>query len=226
MTDSVSSTSCKRSGHAALANAQHAADNLREALNEQKKTGDGDQCLERKDRDASRTENAHFAEANGHFSVLVTGIHEGQHGRQEEDDVEQKIHLRLCARLPEAVEHVGANMAVARQRIGAGHQKQRAIIDVAEVEGPGRRRAEDIAHQHFITDAERQNEDQPSEALADPEAERVDEEQKFFHVLRSPRSGSSPRCHFIARSGGVNHAALSVTNLTGNADQILRTPGK
>ena len=109
-------------------------------------------------------------------------VHERQHRREEEQDVEREVHARLRARLPEAIEHVAAHMTVARQRIGAGHQKQRAVVDITEIEGPGRRRAQNVAHEHLVADAEGQHQDQPGERLADPGAERVDEVQEPSYV--------------------------------------------
>ena len=181
ITDSVSSTSCRRCGQAPWR--MHRTQRMISAMPwiSRRHAGDRDQRLQRKHRNAGRAEDAHFPEPDRHLGVVPAGIHEGQHGRQEEDDVEHEIHGRLRARLPEAVEHVAAHMAVARQRVGAGHQEQRAVGDVAEVEGPGGRRAEDIAHEHLVADAERQHQDQPGERLADPGAERVDEEQKLRH---------------------------------------------
>ena len=182
----------------AQADAQDAADDLGDALQEQKHAGDRDQGLERKHRDAGRAEDAHLAEPDRHLGVVPAGIDEGQHRRQEEDDVEHEVHGRLRARLPEAVDHVGAHVAVARQRVGAGHQEQGAVGDVAEVERPGGRRAQHVAHEHLVADAERQHQDQPGERLADPGAERVDEEQKARHArfgtaggrARPPRQGT------------------------------------
>ena len=171
------------------ADAEHAADDLGDPLQQQEHAGHRDQRLERKHRHARRAEDADFLEADRHRGVVPAGVDEGQHGGQKEDDVEDEIHARLGARLPEAVEHVGAHMSVARQRVGAGHQEQRAVVDVAEVEGPGGRRAEHVAHEHLVADAERQNENQPGERLADPHAERVDPEQEAVHDLTARQRG-------------------------------------
>src|SRR5690606_37403308 len=79
------------------------------------------------------------------------------------------------------------DMAVPGQGIGAGHQEERAIGDVAHVEGPGGGRVEQVAHEDFVADAKRQYEDQPAEAFADPGAEQVDEKQEASHFLSPER---------------------------------------
>ncbi len=179
---SVSSTSCRRCGHCAGADAQDAADDLGDPLQEQQEARDRDQRLQRKHRHAGRAEDADLAEAHRHLRVVPARIHQRRDRRQEEQDVEDEIHARLGARLPEPVDHVGAHMAVARERVGAGHQEHRAVGDVADVERPGGRRAQHVAHEHLVADAEREHEDQPGERLADPGAEFIDEEKKLGHA--------------------------------------------
>ena len=164
------------------ADAQHAADDFSDPLQKQKDTGGRDQRLQRKHRHAGRTEDADFAEAHRHIGIIPARIHQRRDRRQEEQDVENEVHRRLGARRPEAVDHVGAHMAVARERIGAGHQEHRAIGDVADVESPGGRRTQHVAHEHLVADTQRQDENQPGERLSDPGAELINEEEKFFHA--------------------------------------------
>ena len=163
----------------AAPDAQDAADDFRHTLNQQKYAGDRNECLQRKHRNAGGAEDAHFSEADRGHRVGPAGIDERQHGREEKQDVERKIHGRLRSRAPQPIEHVAADVTVARQRVGAGHQEQRTVVDIAEVEGPGRRRPQCVAHEHLVADAEGQHQNQPGECLADPGTEGVNEIQKL-----------------------------------------------
>jgi hypothetical protein len=151
-------------------------------LKQEQESGHRNQSFQRENRDAGRAEYADLAKADRHFRELVARIHEGQHRGQKEQDVKHQIELRLGARLQKAVDHVGAHMPVARERVSPRHQEQCAISDVTEIERPGRRSVQYIADEDLVTDAQGQHQDQPCKALADPQAERVDEEQEALHI--------------------------------------------
>ncbi len=187
----------------AEANAQNAADDLGDALDQQQHAGHRNEGLERKHRHAGGAEDAHLAELHGEFGIGPARVDPGGDRREEEEDVEQQVHHGLRARPPEAIEHVGAHVLVSHQRIGAGHQEHGAVGDVADVERPGRRRAQDVAHEDLVADAQREHEDQPTEGLADPRAERVDEEQKSGHDrwIRSQRRIARPPIQRVGRRG-------------------------
>jgi len=164
------------------ADAQHTANDFGEPLQKQEETGERDQRLQRKYRHTGRTEDTDFAEANRHLGVVPARIHQRGDRRQEKQDIQDEVHHRLGARRPEAVDHVGAHMAVARERVRAGHQEHRAIGDVADVESPGGRRTQHVAHEYLVADTQGEDENQPGERLADPRAELIDEEQEFRHA--------------------------------------------
>ncbi len=81
----------------AVADAQDAADDLGDALQQQEHPGDGDQRLERKHGDARRAEDAHLAEPDGEGGIVPAGVDPGGNGGQEEQDVEQRS-MTACVR--------------------------------------------------------------------------------------------------------------------------------
>src|SRR5690606_29818236 len=95
--------------------------------------------------------------------------------------VEGDVEARLQPRRKESVQHVAADVAVFRERIGACHHEQAAVEHVHEVEGPGVRIAEDVSRKDFVRHEEREQEDEPAEQLAYPGVEAIDTEQDALH---------------------------------------------
>jgi hypothetical protein len=99
----------------------------------------------------------------------------------EEQDVQREVERRLQARREEAVQHVAADVAVLRQRIGARHHEQRAVHHDHRVKRPRVRRSERVAREHFPGDEQGQRDDQPGKDLPDHGAHLVDEEEESLH---------------------------------------------
>ena len=178
--------------------ADDAAEHLGDALEEEQDAGGDDDRLELEDRNVGRALGADFEIAPGAAGVFPAGEDQRQHAGEEEQEIEHELDAGLRARLPQPVEEVAAHMAVARQRVGAGHHEQRAVEHVAEVEGPGRRRAEGVAHDDLVADADGHRHDAPGEDLAEPGRQIVGEfyvanHRRVPHVVletSTERSGS------------------------------------
>ena len=165
----------------AVANADDAADDLREALQQHQNCRDRDQRLVRIDRRAGRAVDADFVDVPGLLGIRDAVIEQRAETRQHENDEEDEIDRGLHPVRPHPIDEVAAHMPVARQRIGAGHHEQRAIHEIADVERPVGRRAQQVAHEHIVAGAERHDDDAPAERLADARAQTVDKKQKIFH---------------------------------------------
>src|ERR671923_58691 len=57
-------------------------------------------------------------------TVAPACVHQCEHSGEIEQRVQRELDRRLAPRPPAAEEEVGAHVAVARQRIGAGHEEE------------------------------------------------------------------------------------------------------
>ena len=177
----------------ALAQADDAAHDLRDALDEEEDSGDDDHRLELVDRNVGGAHRADFEVAPRARHVFPAGEDQRQHARKEEEEIEDELQRRLRARAHETEEDVRAHMRVARQRVGAAEHEQRAVHHVGDVEGPDGRLPEDVADEDFVGDAERHHHDAPGERLGDPRGERVGKTDVVTHSEPPPARSGRPR---------------------------------
>ena len=164
-----------------------------------------DQHLERPDRHARGAVDARLADPHRFVAVAPARDDERQHAGEEEDDVEHQLHRRLGARAPQAVEHVGAHVAAARERVGAGHVEHRAVHQVAHVERPAGGLVQDVAHEHLVRGAEGEDHQAPGEGVPDGPAQQVDAVDEAVNHGHGP-SATSRKWGGARRTAPVVHA--------------------
>ena len=169
----------------AAAQTDDAAEDFGEPLNQQQGAADRDQGLQRENRNIGGAENADLVVAPGFAGIDVTGEGQRQDARIEEQNVEHQIDGGLHARRPQPIDHVATNVGVARQRVGASHEEQRAVHVVGKIVGPDRRVIEHVANEDLIGGAEGQDQNVPAEGLSDRRIDAIDDRDIGEHGLLS-----------------------------------------
>jgi hypothetical protein len=168
-------------GPRAVLQCDDAPNDLGEALQEDQRSREGDERLERIDGRPVDRDGRVLADEPGLLRVVPARPDHGDRPRHEEGEVEDEVDRRLEAHGEEAVEHVAPHVAALREGVGAGHHEEDAVAHDLHVERPGVRGVEELPREHLPGDEPRERDDEPGEELAEPGGEPVDPEEEALH---------------------------------------------